>query len=519
MLWGRGMGDTRIGALLSRLRTARGWTQQRVADEYNLLEGRATKTGKEIGRYEREARIPVPYTRKYLARVFGVDVETLDRAVAVSKSFRGEGNNVPECLPERPKLPVVPSRPGVGAVSADALTSADFARFIAQRNADEFVVEQLEADVARFARAYVSHPLLELYVEIKRLRDAAIELLRGRQHPRQTADLYVAASRLCGLSAHVCLDLGDYDSAATHARTARACAEAAGHEGMLAWVRAVESLIAYWTGRYGQAARLAQAGRHHRACGSIGARLASLEARALAIVGDRVGAVAALADAERSREAMSGDDEVPGIFAFPTAKQFAYAGSQPGPGRARTHPASHRQRGHRDSALPQCRGRRSVGRGPVRRPCRSRTRPSPRGRVGRHRGDTRIRPRRPAGTPVGQHRSPAHRSGPGAEWNAGTGGAVQAAGSSRTTPVHGSPCGFPALTASKVWVVPPVNSYGAADMTELSAAHEAAVTDQDVSLEAPTTPTGTWPRQLLQLASAPLNGHRAGAAWVSPAAW
>lgn len=321
------MSDTGIGALLIRLRTARGWTQQRVADEYNALEGRAAKTGKEIGRYEREARIPVPYTRKYLAQVFGVDTAALDRAVAVSKSFRGEGDSFSGSSKERPALPAVPSRLGVDAVSADALTSADFARFIAQRNADEFVVEQLEADVARFARAYVSHPLLELYVEIKRLRDGAFELLRGRQHPRQTADLYVAASRLCGLSAHVCLDLGDYDSAATHARTARACAEAAGHEGLLAWVRAVESLIAYWTGRYEQAARLAQAGRHHRARGSIGARLASLEARALAVAGDRVGAVAALADAEHFREAMADHDEVPGIFAFPAAKQFAYAGT------------------------------------------------------------------------------------------------------------------------------------------------------------------------------------------------
>lgn len=185
----------------------------------------------------------------------------------------------------------------------------------------------MEADITRLARSYVSHPLLELYVEIKRLRNGVFELLRGRQHPRQTTDLYVAASRLCGLSAHVCLDLGDYDSAATHARTSRACAEAAGHEGMLAWVRAVESLIAYWTGRYEQAARLAQAGRRHRAGGSIGARLASLEARAPAIVGDRVGVVAALADAERSREAMVGLDEVPGIFAFPAAKQFTYAGT------------------------------------------------------------------------------------------------------------------------------------------------------------------------------------------------
>ncbi|MFG3035948.1 helix-turn-helix domain-containing protein [Streptomyces sp. NPDC048330] len=320
------MGETGIGALLVRLRTARGWSQQRVADEFNALEGRSAKTGKEIGRYEREARVPVPYARKYLAQVFGVDVAVLDRAVAVSKG-QWDGadpagvENVPSVLPSEDTL--VRGDP----LSEDAVRSAEFARFIAQRNADEFVVEQLEADVGRLARAYVSHPLMEQYVEIKRLRDGVFELLRGRQHPRQTADLYLSASRLCGLSAHVCLDLGDYDSAATHARTARACAEAAGHEGMLAWVRSVESLIAYWTGRYEQAALLAQVGRRHRASGSIGARLASLEARALAIVGDSAGALAALSDAERCREAISGRDEVLGVFDFPAAKQFAYAGT------------------------------------------------------------------------------------------------------------------------------------------------------------------------------------------------
>ncbi|MBL1095787.1 XRE family transcriptional regulator [Streptomyces coffeae] len=314
------MGDTGIGELLVRLRTDRGWTQQRVADEYNALEGRSAKTGKEMGRYERESRIPVPYTRRYLAKVFGVDVAVLDRAATVSKRRRGGGETLPGH--ERPH-----AGPTANTVSADAVASADFARFIAQSNADEAVVEQMEADVAHLARAYVSHPLLELYVEIKRLRNGVFELLRGRQHPRQTTDLYVAASRLCGLSAHVCLDLGDYSSAATHARTARACASAAGHEGMLAWVRAVESLIAYWTGRYEQAAGLARAARRHRASGSIAARLASLEARSLALAGDEAGAVAALADADRSREAMSCSDEPPGLFAFPAAKQFAYAGT------------------------------------------------------------------------------------------------------------------------------------------------------------------------------------------------
>ncbi|MEU7293856.1 XRE family transcriptional regulator [Streptomyces exfoliatus] len=318
------MGDTGIGALLVRLRTARGWSQQRVADEYNALEGRSAKTGKEIGRYEREARIPIPYARRYLAQIFGVDVALLDQAVAASKGRRdGAGAGEGEITLPTPEAAYVRG----ARLSEDAVRSADFARFIAQRNADEIVVEQLEADVGRLARTYVSHPLMEQYVEIRRLRDGVFDLLRGRQHPRQTTDLYLSASRLCGLSAHVCLDLGDYDSAATHARTARACAEAAGHEGMLAWVRAVESLIAYWTGRYEQAARLAQAGLRHRASGSIGARLASLEARALAVVGDSAGALAALSDAERSREGVSGRDEVPGVFDFPIAKQFAYAGT------------------------------------------------------------------------------------------------------------------------------------------------------------------------------------------------
>ena len=161
VLRGEGMSDTGIGALLIRLRTERGWSQQRVADEYNAIEGRATNTGKEIGRYEREVRIPVPYTRKYLAQVFGVGAAELDRAVVVSKSRRNCGG--PEDAKQTlPAEPIARPRTVVGAVSVDAVASAEFARFIAQRNADEFVVEQLEADVARLARSYVSHPLLEL---------------------------------------------------------------------------------------------------------------------------------------------------------------------------------------------------------------------------------------------------------------------------------------------------------------------------------------------------------------------
>ncbi len=110
MFLGDGMGDSGIGALLVGLRSARGWTQQRVADEYNALEGRSAKTGKEIGRYEREARIPIPYARKYLARVFNVDAAQLDQAVAVSKGRRGAAS-ADDAEIELPALPPQVSRP------------------------------------------------------------------------------------------------------------------------------------------------------------------------------------------------------------------------------------------------------------------------------------------------------------------------------------------------------------------------------------------------------------------------
>ncbi|WP_406454735.1 hypothetical protein OH768_17705 [Streptomyces sp. NBC_01622] len=99
-----------------------------MADEYNALEGRATKTGKEIGRYEREVRIPVPYTRKYLAQVFGVDAGELDRAVAISKSRRNGGGPA-EAQQTLPAQRMAHPRTAVGAVSVDAVDSAEFARF------------------------------------------------------------------------------------------------------------------------------------------------------------------------------------------------------------------------------------------------------------------------------------------------------------------------------------------------------------------------------------------------------
>ncbi|WP_405645028.1 helix-turn-helix domain-containing protein [Streptomyces uncialis] len=87
-----------LGDVLVRLRRKRGWTQQQVADAYCNATGSVTKDAREVGRWERGTRIPVPFARCHLAAVFGVPVGLLDRAAAHSRSARDQAQ---EALPQR----------------------------------------------------------------------------------------------------------------------------------------------------------------------------------------------------------------------------------------------------------------------------------------------------------------------------------------------------------------------------------------------------------------------------------
>ncbi|WP_244257371.1 XRE family transcriptional regulator [Kitasatospora cineracea] len=191
---------------------------------------------------------------------------------------------------------------------------------------DDTLLEQIDADIARLAADYVSKPVPELFHDIGTLRRGVFDLLRGRQHPYQTSHLYLQAGRLCGLATHVALDLGQYTAAATHSRTAWRCAESARHNGLRAWIRSVQSLISYWQQDHRQAAELARAGLPYADSGTIAARLLGLEARAAAALGDSAGALRAVEAAEAARSAVAAVD-LPGVFTFPEAKQWTYAGT------------------------------------------------------------------------------------------------------------------------------------------------------------------------------------------------
>jgi hypothetical protein len=209
----------------------------------------------------------------------------------------------------------------------DARTAALFARQITAGAVDTLTLEQIDADIRQLARRYVSWPMFDLFDDIRYLRSNVFELLNRNRLPGQMRQLYVAAARLCGLQAHVCLDLGYYAEADTHARAALQAADAAGHHGVSAWVRALQSLIAYWDGRPSDAIQLAAEGANYACDLSTAVRLRALTARAAALTGDNASAIAALNAAEEARGMSLVNDETGGVFAFPEAKQATYAGT------------------------------------------------------------------------------------------------------------------------------------------------------------------------------------------------
>ncbi|WP_240634692.1 MULTISPECIES: helix-turn-helix domain-containing protein [Streptomyces] len=137
-----------IGQLLKRLRNERGWTQQQTADDYCRVSGTVTKDAREVGRWERDRRIPTPETRRHLAIVFGVPLAMLDRAAAVARQTRREAHAEVSRSP-REEVADVDRRMFVGTAAAMVLTT----RVIAPRHVDPALIPYFEQQLDGHYRA------------------------------------------------------------------------------------------------------------------------------------------------------------------------------------------------------------------------------------------------------------------------------------------------------------------------------------------------------------------------------
>lgn len=189
-------------------------------------------------------------------------------------------------------------------------------------------MDQLWAETSRLAIAYLQQPLPVITSDIVSLQDIVFSLLEGRQRPRDTRDLYVIGGLASGMLSKASHDLRDPNTAMIHARTALLCANNAEHPALASWVRGLQSLVTYWAQRPRESLEYAQLGQQIQGTtGSVIVWLASLEARALASLGNGSASRQAIARASELREQLVADDldRLGGMCYFSRPRQLYYA--------------------------------------------------------------------------------------------------------------------------------------------------------------------------------------------------
>ncbi|MGH3977649.1 MAG: hypothetical protein ACRDRZ_01405 [Pseudonocardiaceae bacterium] len=194
------------------------------------------------------------------------------------------------------------------ALSADR--ARDFLARIEASNVGSETLDQLIDDVRRLVIAHQQQLLPMFLGDVVDTQDRVFGLLEGRQRPEQTRDLYLLAGIACGLMANASHDLSAPHDAMTQTRTGYACADNAGHDGLRAWIRGLQSGITYWSGRLDDSVRYARLGVEPaaRSRGTTGVWLVSSEARSLAALGRLQDARAALARATEARDRVQPDE-------------------------------------------------------------------------------------------------------------------------------------------------------------------------------------------------------------------
>ena len=235
---------------LRRARELQGWAQKDVAERLNRLGPRVGKprlsiTPAMISRWEREGVRPRPPVPELLCHLFKATAEDLglvdlnhqqDEVLAPVEMDGTTNGAEPDSISD--------------LVHLAAQDSATFVREIAATSNRSALLEQLHGDVHRLAIAYLTTPPAEILAETLPIRETAFRVIRTEREPTCDKDLLLLSGYLSGILAYAALDLGFGDEAVTNARAAWLAADLAGHNGLRAWVRGTQSLIARWQANY-----------------------------------------------------------------------------------------------------------------------------------------------------------------------------------------------------------------------------------------------------------------------------
>jgi tetratricopeptide (TPR) repeat protein len=299
-------------------------TYEELARQFGKLDERVTISARHLGRLARSERGMAgtnPATRRALQAMFSLPADELLRPWSAA--------NVPTTYEDhdtRGRLLVTETDRSLLTMAAER--ARRFTLDAAQITAPDFI-DQLHADVERLATAYPQRPITELLSDLVETQETLFTLLERRQAPNQARQLQFLTAVTSGLLAKASHDLAEPHAAMIQARTAVLCADLADHPGLRAWLRGLQSLVAYWAGRYSEALRYAEQGSEYviGGTGTSAVWLPLSAARAHAALGNAEQAIAAIQRAEDAWEAVVIDDvdQLGGICTFNRPRTLYYA--------------------------------------------------------------------------------------------------------------------------------------------------------------------------------------------------
>jgi tetratricopeptide (TPR) repeat protein len=269
--------------------------------------------------------LPYAHSRAALEEIFG---ETVDRLFGPA---HGSGRVQQAPIVQASEISVCHEQLDWQrkVIALSSMRARDFLSRTEVPNVGPETINQLSDDVRALTIRYQQEPLEVILSDMSRVQEQAFVLLEGRQKPAQTRELYLLAGVASGLMARASHDTGSPEDAMVHARAAFSAADNAGHDGLKAWVKGLQSLIAYWARRYNDSIKYAQEGSEFTNAihNTAAVWLASGEARSLAALGRYDEAQFAVNRARDARDKVCRDDldDLGGLCTFTLPRQLYYA--------------------------------------------------------------------------------------------------------------------------------------------------------------------------------------------------
>jgi hypothetical protein len=216
-----------------------------------------------------------------------------------------------------------------GVLMVAAHESAEDAALRSARCATESIADLNERTVA-VARTYSARAPMIAFLDARAVRDLARTLAQRAHRPSDLADLYLVLGQVNALMGSIAFDLGNWQAAATLARSATAYAELAGHSSLQAWTLGLQGTLAFWRDEPEQSLKFLSRGFSIAPAGTPRYRLQYIASRAHAVQRNARGVEEALTAAQADMEARDAardelNDSVRGEFAFDDARAAACA--------------------------------------------------------------------------------------------------------------------------------------------------------------------------------------------------